>query len=72
MYRGLLAPLVLDEIPRIRIVPMELGSPEEEMTCTPEVLPAKAAATLSTERFWRTSLLTEAMAPVTSLLRWTP
>ncbi len=72
MYSGSLASLEFDEIPRIRMEPMEPGSPEEEMTWTPDVLPAKAAATLSTERFFSASLPTEAMEPVTSLFFWTP
>ena len=45
MYKGALLAL-MEPIPRIRIVPPpDAGSPEDEMICTPGVVPARAAVT---------------------------
>ena len=48
------------------------GAPEAFTICTPEALPCRAWATSVAVRFSRSDSFTDAIAPVTSLFRWTP
>ena len=60
---------LIEPIPRIRIdEALPVGSPLEEMTCTPGVVPASALVTLVVIFFEISSLLTIAAEPVNELL----
>ena len=48
------------------------GAAEEEITCTPEVLPCSADCTVVTERFSISSAFTCEIEPVTELFFCTP
>ena len=67
-YRGLLLALI-EPIPRIRMLPPEdEGSPEDEMICTPGVVPASAVVTELVTRFEISSLSTMVAEPVNDSL----
>ena len=66
-YRGALL-ADIEPIPRIRIVaPFDAGSPDDEITCTPGVVPASADVTLVVTRFSIVSAFTTAAEPVNEL-----
>lgn len=48
------------------------GAADEEITCTPEVLPCSADCTVATERFSISSAFTCEIEPVTELFFCTP
>ena len=66
--RGLLLALI-EPTPRMRIVAaLEVGSPLEEMICTPGDVPARALVTLVVIFFWISSLFTIEADPVKDAL----
>ena len=68
MYRGELLALI-EPIPLILIVGLpDAGSPEEAMTCTPGVVPAKADVTSVVTRDSIVSAFTVEAEPVNELL----